>query len=131
MASLYRSKRGLCRLKKPALGFPLESIAVVPITVGDTAIVGDMGEDMVMVEDTVEDMVIMEDRITTADPTTLQLDHTGTTTDGRVERVSVQWGQRRPFSWYYPYSYRYYYPQRNERSCNWIYQNGRYVYKCN
>ena len=109
-------------------------VADPPITVGDMAIVGAMvEEDMaivgVMVEDMVEDMAIMGDR-TTLVPTTLQLDHTGTTIDGRVERVSVQWGRRRPFSWYYPNSYRYYYPQRNERSCNWVYYNGRYVYRC-
>ena len=118
-------------MKKPVLGFHLEFMVVDPATVGDMAgdtagvMAGVMAEDMVMVED----MDIMGDRITT-DPTTLQLDHTGTTTGGKIERVSVQWGQRRPFSWYYPYSYRYYYPQRNERTCNWIYYNGRYVYKC-
>lgn len=49
---------------------------------------------------------------------------------------------RRPFSWYYPYSYQYYYPRHHlddvhsshynrGSSCYWIYTNQGYIYQCN
>lgn len=51
-----------------------------------------------------------------------------------IRKVSIEYGQRRPFSFYYPYKYQYYYPrpeyQRSSRSCYWLYTNGTYVYTC-
>jgi len=49
-----------------------------------------------------------------------------------VERVGgPHYGDRRPFSWYYPYNYQYYYPPRDGyNSCHWIYSNGTYFYSC-
>lgn len=38
---------------------------------------------------------------------------------------------KRPFSWYYPYSYQYYYPRRGHDSCYWIYTPQGYLYQCN
>lgn len=51
----------------------------------------------------------------------------------KVDTAGVQFGQERPFNWYYPYSYRYYTPHRDygSRSCYWYYTNGAYVYTCN
>ncbi len=37
---------------------------------------------------------------------------------------------KRPFSWYYPNQYQYYYPRKQVDSCYWIYSNGSYFYKC-
>ncbi len=38
--------------------------------------------------------------------------------------------QERPFSWYYPYEYQYYYPKKRD-SCYWQYSNGAYFYTRN
>lgn len=55
--------------------------------------------------------------------------------DYSIHKASVQYGQKRPFSFYYPYNYRYYYPRpeyhRSSQSCYWLYTNGTYVYYCN
>ncbi|MFN0065581.1 MAG: hypothetical protein ACKVOH_05025 [Chlamydiales bacterium] len=50
-----------------------------------------------------------------------------------VEIAAVQYGQQRPYNWYYPYNYRYYTPHReyHSGSCYWYYTNGSYVYTCN
>lgn len=54
--------------------------------------------------------------------------------DVRVMQVSIEYGQKRPFSFYYPYQYKYYYPRPhyggNSPSCYWLYTNGTYVYYC-
>lgn len=52
-----------------------------------------------------------------------------------VEPVSVQiGGQKRPFSFYYPYDYQYYNPrpqyEGQSKSCDWVYTNGFWVYSC-
>lgn len=51
-----------------------------------------------------------------------------------IQKVSMQYGQKRPFSFYYPYNYQYYYPRpeyhRSSQSCYWLYTNGTYVYYC-
>lgn len=41
---------------------------------------------------------------------------------------------RRPFSWYYPYNYKYYYPRPQYEGSRahggyWIYSNGTYLYR--
>jgi hypothetical protein len=55
--------------------------------------------------------------------------------DYTIRKVSIEYGQKRPFSFYYPYSYQYYYPRpeyyQSSRSCYWLYTNGTYVYTCN
>lgn len=58
----------------------------------------------------------------------------------KIEKISVQYGTGRPFSFYYPYSYQYYNPRPRldgdttsyggARSCYWLYMNGSYVYYC-
>lgn len=48
----------------------------------------------------------------------------------QVEKVRIYTGDKRPFSWYYPYSYQYYYPRHQNNSCYWLYTNGTYVYTC-
>ncbi len=54
--------------------------------------------------------------------------------DGLTHRAAIQYGQKRPFSFYYPYSYKYYYPRpeyhRSSYACYWLYTNGTYVYTC-
>lgn len=51
-----------------------------------------------------------------------------------VQKVAVQYGHKRPFSFYYPYNYKFYYPRpeyhRSASSCYWQYTNGTYVYTC-
>lgn len=55
--------------------------------------------------------------------------------DINIETISFEYGNKRPFSFYYPYNYQYYYPhpqyQRRSSSCYWLYTNGTYVYYCN
>ncbi len=48
-----------------------------------------------------------------------------------VEQAGISHGERRPFNWYYPNRFEYYYPRHHQDSCNWIYSNGAYSYKCN
>ena len=54
--------------------------------------------------------------------------------DYTVQRSAIQYGQKRPFSFYYPYNYKYYYPRpeyrRTSQACYWLYTNGTYVYYC-
>jgi len=51
-----------------------------------------------------------------------------------VEKVSVRFGQKRPFSFFYPYNFQFYTPRsryfENIGACYWVYTNGTYVYKC-
>ena len=61
----------------------------------------------------------------------------GVTTDlsaTEFEKASVQYGNKRPFSFYYPYSYQYYYPRSKgytrTKACHWVYTNGSYIYSC-
>lgn len=49
-------------------------------------------------------------------------------------KASVEYGNKRPFSFYYPYNYKFYYPHpqyhAKANSCYWLYTNGTYVYYC-
>jgi len=47
-----------------------------------------------------------------------------------VQKVRISQGDKRPFSWYYPHSWEYYYPRDKVDSCYWIYTNGVYTYTC-
>lgn len=50
-----------------------------------------------------------------------------------VMKVRADYSHRRPFSWYYPYRYEYYYPTRHHRgpeACTWYYYNGYYIRTC-
>ncbi len=51
-----------------------------------------------------------------------------------IQNAAIQYGRTRPYSFYYPYNYRYYYPRpeyhRSSQSCYWLYTNGTYVYSC-
>ncbi len=49
-----------------------------------------------------------------------------------AQTSGVSYQQKRPYSWYYPYSYRYYTPHKESGSnqCYWVYTNGSYVYVC-
>ncbi|MCH9609272.1 MAG: hypothetical protein S4CHLAM45_14750 [Chlamydiales bacterium] len=41
------------------------------------------------------------------------------------------YGQARPYSWYYPNNYEYYTPHRSTSTqCYYTYTNGAYVYTC-
>ncbi|MEZ5314847.1 MAG: hypothetical protein R3E91_01345 [Chlamydiales bacterium] len=46
----------------------------------------------------------------------------------------IQYQQKRPFNFYDPYPYQYYYPRpeykSHSKSCYWLYTNGIYVYSC-
>lgn len=44
----------------------------------------------------------------------------------------VRYTQTRPYSWYYPYKFNYYYPQLQiyGRSCQLTYIDGVFVYTC-
>jgi hypothetical protein len=51
----------------------------------------------------------------------------------QMKPVWDQYQEKRPFSWYYPYEYEYYYPRRTPQKqvqCYWIYTNGAYFYVC-
>lgn len=54
--------------------------------------------------------------------------------DFAVHTAAIQYGQKRPYSFYYPYNYQYYYPRpqyyRSSQACYWLYTNGTYVYIC-
>lgn len=58
-----------------------------------------------------------------------------TSSEFMIHNAAVQYGQKRPFSFYYPYNYKYYYPRpeyhRTSQACYWLYTNGTYVYYCN
>jgi|GEM_PF-2933599 len=47
-------------------------------------------------------------------------------------KVAWQYSQKRPFNWYYPREYQYYYPQLRAPSggCRVIYSNGTFLYDC-
>ena len=47
-----------------------------------------------------------------------------------ITKVRAISGDRRPFNWYYPYEYQYYYPRQQYDSCYWIYSDGSYFYRC-
>jgi hypothetical protein len=53
-----------------------------------------------------------------------------------VQQVGVQYGYRRPYSFYYPYNYQFYTPhvqnyrQSSSMACHWVYINGTYIYIC-
>lgn len=48
-----------------------------------------------------------------------------------IQEVDVQYGQTRPFNWYYHESFEYYYPRhRFHGSCQWYYSDGSYRYYC-
>lgn len=52
-------------------------------------------------------------------------------TDRPILTSGIELSNKRPFSWYYPYKYQYYYPRRHGYdSCYWIYRNGAYYYTC-
>lgn len=62
--------------------------------------------------------------------TTLQSDNASPSSS--MQKVGISYGERRPFSWYYPEKYQYYYPRRPVYdACYWVYTNGVYVYTCN
>lgn|GEM_PF-5462120 len=50
--------------------------------------------------------------------------------------ADIQYGTRRPYSFYYPYNYKYYTPYRHNSwqtsssACYWLYANGTYLYRC-
>lgn len=64
---------------------------------------------------------------------TLSID-SGMTSDLMIQQAGVQYGHTRPFSFYYPYNYKFYYPRpeyhNGSHACYWLYTNGTYVYYC-
>lgn len=60
----------------------------------------------------------------------------------QIQTAGIEYGQRRPFSFYYPNNYQYYYPRPeygtqydndyypSSNQCYWLYTNGTYVYYC-
>lgn len=51
-----------------------------------------------------------------------------------IGKIAIEYGKKRPFSFYYPYNYKYYYPRPeypNEKPrCYWILTKKGYVYDC-
>lgn len=51
-------------------------------------------------------------------------------TDVSIYKVRHEVRGKRPFSWYYPYSFEYYYPSSSNYRCDWIYTQRGYKYYC-
>lgn len=67
-------------------------------------------------------------------PTGIQVIANDTAAEAMIQKAAVQYGNQRPYSFYYPYNYQYYTPHvrrsANSMACHWVYTNGIYVYTC-